>query len=46
MSRVKAGVFCSLQKITDISKTDQLIPRIGTAILGVREPHFKHFYNV
>jgi hypothetical protein len=39
VSRLKASAFCPSWKKTNINKTHQLIPGIGTAILGVMEPH-------
>ncbi len=39
MSKLKASAFCSSQKTTNVNKTHQLIPRIGTTILRMIEPH-------
>jgi len=33
--------FVLLKKTSNVNKTHQLIARIGTAILGVMEPHLK-----
>ncbi len=41
VSLLKASVFCSSQKNnTNVNKTHPPVPGMGTAILGVMEPHF------
>ncbi len=39
VSKLKASAFCYSQKTSNVNKTHQLIPGIGTATLGVGEPH-------